>query len=395
MVRSIEPYATKHGNRFKVRFRLNGVQTSETFTTYEGAEEFARLLDTIGPGEARAIVDQRRGAQPGTQTLATYAHHHVDTLTGVGEEYRERCRRVIDRDLRHLGHLPITAITTTAVAKWVNALEVAGLAGKTIKNKHGFLSAVMAHAVRDRLIDANPCAGTRLPRSVAPDMVILTPDEYTVFLGYVTPRWQPMVHLLFATGLRFSELTALTIKDVDLGRGTLHVRQAWKDNGKRLGPPKSRRSVRTISLAPETVSILGGLIGKRGRDSFVLVNQVGGPVRLQTFHDNVWQPAVRLANGDPASAGKRIARRRDATGAVIEPATTPLGKRPRVHDARHSCASWLLAAGAPLNVVQAHLGHESITTTVDRYGHLLPSAQAAVAGALSQALGQAHPQIEP
>ncbi|MDX3849451.1 tyrosine-type recombinase/integrase [Streptomyces sp. AK02-01A] len=50
-----------------------------------------------------------------------------------------------------------------------------------------------------------------------------------------------------------------------------------------------------------------------------------------------------------------------------------LTKRPRIYDLRHTHASWLIAGKVPLPVIQARLGHESITTTVDRYGHLLES----------------------
>jgi integrase len=54
------------------------------------------------------------------------------------------------------------------------------------------------------------------------------------------------------------------------------------------------------------------------------------------------------------------------------------GRRPRIHDLRHTCASWLIQAGIPLPVIQQHLGHESIEITVGTYGHLdRRSAQAA------------------
>jgi integrase len=395
MSRAIEPYVTGAGEpRYKVRFRHAGRQSSRTFASDEGARTFVRLLDTLGADEAVRVLDERTGAPSGVVTLGEYALAHIDRMTGVGEDYRRRCRRLVTSDLKALADRPLTAITTKSVAAWVNGLESAGQSGKTIKNKHGFLSAVMKAAVRDRIIDANPCAGTRLPRSVVPAMTFLTPDEYATFLGYFTPRWQPMVALMFGTGARFSELTALTVSDVDPDHGTVSITKAWKDNGKHVGPPKSRRSVRTVTLAPETTHVLRELCEGRPGTALVVTNQRGGPVRLQTFHDNVWGPAVRLANGEPARAGKRVARRRDAHGNVIAPAKVPLGKRPRCHDARHSHASWLLAAGAPLNVVQAQLGHESITTTSDRYGHLMPSSRAAVSTALSLALTGAHPLIE-
>ncbi|MFH8747490.1 tyrosine-type recombinase/integrase [Streptomyces rimosus] len=53
--------------------------------------------------------------------------------------------------------------------------------------------------------------------------------------------------------------------------------------------------------------------------------------------------------------------------------TADLTKRPRIHDLRHTHAPWLIADKVRLPVIQGRLGHESITTTVDRYGHLLDS----------------------
>jgi integrase len=55
-----------------------------------------------------------------------------------------------------------------------------------------------------------------------------------------------------------------------------------------------------------------------------------------------------------------------------------LTKSPRVHDLRRTGASWMIQAGVPLPVIQQHLGHESIQTTIGVYGHLdRRSAQAA------------------
>lgn len=394
-----EMYVTARGEqRWKVRYRLGGKASSKTFGDERGARAFARLIDQVGPAEAVAILAERIGSPAGEPTLAEYATRHVENMTGVGTDYRRRCLRIIDRDLGALGPRPLSAITPDSIAAWVNTQHAAGASGKTIKNKHGFVSAVLGRAVREQVIPSNPCTGTRLPRSVAPAMTFLTHAEYARFLDYFTPYWQPMVALMFSTGARYSELTAITVADVDLEAATLSITKAWKDSGKHIGPPKSRRSVRTLSLAPETVGILRPLVEGRPGGSLILRNTRGGPVRLQTFHDNVWKPAVRLANGEPGQApgpkAKRVARRLDAAGRVIEPAAVPLGKRPRPHDARHTCASWLLGAGVPINYVQAHLGHESITTTVDRYGHIMPAARQAVAGALSMALSAAHPQIE-
>jgi integrase len=383
---------------WQVPFRLDRKQTSETFVEYQGAVRFAKLIDEVGPAEARRIVKVWAGASRESLSLAGWATEHVDSLTGVQDDTIKRYQAYIRNDLGRLGHLPLDAITVEAVGAWVKAIEKTGASGKTIKNKHGFLSAVMEHAVASKHVPANPCKGTRLPRTITEPMVFLTHDEYARFVGFVVPYWQPLVTTLFSTGLRWGEVTALRVGDVDLEQATATVVQAWKRD-RTLGPPKSSKSRRTISLAPETVALLRPLVAARPADAYVFTNTHGGPVRHQAFHDNVWQPAVRLANGEPAKApgpkGKRVAKRRGTDGKIIQPATLPLGKRPRIHDARHTCASWLLGAGVPINYVQAHLGHESITTTVDRYGHVMPAARQAIAGAMSFALTQAHPQIEP
>jgi integrase len=57
-----------------------------------------------------------------------------------------------------------------------------------------------------------------------------------------------------------------------------------------------------------------------------------------------------------------------------------------LHECRHTYASLLIAAGVPAKAVQTHLGHSSITTTFDRYGHLMPDVESVSAGQLQRFL---------
>jgi len=398
--------ATDGTETWKVRFRTGGrgsKASSRTFVTDGGANAFVKLLRDVGPARAVEILDARTGAAEGTPTVAQWCAVHIDALSGVQADTIDKYRAYVRNDLGALGPLPVDAVTHEDVARWVNAMAKRispktgkPTAGKTVKNKHGFLSAAFARAETKGLVSTNPCKGTRMPRTVTEPMVFLTHDEYTRFLGCFVPYWQPLVEFLFSTGLRWGEATALRIGEVDLERATVTVVRAWK-RGRVLGVPKSSKSRRTVALSPETVELLTPLIKGRSGDAYVFRNTLGDVVRHQTFHDNVWLPGVRLANGADArkEGAKRVARRRDAAGNVLAPLDPPLGKRPRIHDARHTNASWLLAANIPLNVVQAHLGHESITTTSDRYGHVMPAAQQYVRVAISQALSAAHPTVEP
>ena len=69
-----------------------------------------------------------------------------------------------------------------------------------------------------------------------------------------------------------------------------------------------------------------------------------------------------------------------------DPDAQRLTKRPRVHDLRHTHASWMIAAGTDLFVLQRRLGHESITTTTETYAHLLPDQQRAAADAAGRVM---------
>ena len=263
-----------------------------------------------------------------------------------------------------IGPLPLTALTNHDVAQWLNSLTGAA---KTAANKHGFLAGALNAAVRSRHIDSNPCDGNRLRRGEPSEMVFLTQEEFAMLHSCFGAHWQPLVEFLVASGARFGEATALKPGDVNTAEGTVRIQRAWRyvpKEGYQLGPPKTKRSIRTIDV-PATVLANLDLSGE-----WVFTNSGRGwrggptdPVRAQNFHSNAWAPALETAKDKG------------------------LTKRPRIHDLRHTNASWLIQAGVPLTVVQRHLGHESIQTTSDRYGHLDRKASRVVADVVGKALG--------
>jgi integrase len=99
-----------------------------------------------------------------------------------------------------------------------------------------------------------------------------------------------------------------------------------------------------------------------GPAALVFTSSEGDPLRNSNFRRRIWNEAV--------------------TEAGLEPGL-------RIHDLRHTCASLLIAEGAHPRAVMEHLGHSSITVTMDRYGHLFPSDMEALAEALGAARGRA------
>jgi integrase len=141
--------------------------------------------------------------------------------------------------------------------------------------------------------------------------------------------------------------TALTVGALDRGAHSARIHTAWKQSGKQ-GAPKSRRSRRTVAVPEQVFVALEPLIAGKRPGDLVFLSPRGARVRSGNFYNQVWGP-------------------------LVERVGPSIGKHPRVHDLRHSFASWALQAGIPLPVVQRQLGHESITTTVDTYGHLARS----------------------
>lgn len=364
---SIEVRETASGTSWRVRYRHAGQRGARTFVSEPAAMRWKALVE-VNPEQAlAALTAPVEAALPATVLDAVHAH--IDQLTGVESGTRANYRGMTSRHVEPhpLSRRLISAATRADVAAWVTWLhEERSLSGKTIANVHGLMSAAMTTAARDGLRADNPCRGMRLPRTTDTERehVYLTHAEFAALYQHIAAQWRPLVMLLVGTGMRFGEATALQVRDVDLVRREARIRRAWKPTGeggrRRLGPTKTRRSDRTVAVPAQTCALLEPLLHRRGPEDFVIVNRRGLPVRQPTFWRSCWRPAVAEFAGDEYEVTR--------SGITIK--NLGPGKHPRPHDLRHTWASWHIQAGTPLPIIQRQLGHESIQTTVDVYGHL-------------------------
>ncbi len=365
----------KQGKRWRVVYRVDGKQRVDVFTDPDKAARHVALIDRYGGEMARRILDAREAAPREQRSLADHAADYVARLEGVTDGTRKDYRGMIANRLEPsiLGQLPLVAVDREAVAAWVRDLPGST---KTRRNYHALVSAALASAVDEGLIPSNPARGVKIKQAEpVSSMVFLSAGEFAVLLSAVPADYRPLIATLAGTGMRWGEATALTVGDVDLDAQPprLRITKAWKRTGAAqtvLGPPKTRAGIRTLGLPSEVAEVLRPLVEGRPSDVLVFTKPDGSVVRQAWFHRYVWKPSL-----DRAAAGG-------------------LTKRPRIHDLRHTHASQLVASGLPLNAVQVRLGHESITTTVDRYSHLAPDYLALTAQASSLGLAQALPQIE-
>ncbi len=189
--------------------------------------------------------------------------------------------------------------------------------------------------LRERLISADPCAGIDSPRLGRPIPDSLSERDVESLLEAPSVqqplglRDKAMLELLYATGLRVSELVKLQLNQVDSHRGL--VRLMGKGGKERLVPMGEEAS---IWLDRYLAEARGLLLGPRQSDS-LFVTQRGGPMTRQAFWYLIKRHAKRAGITRPLSP----------------------------HTLRHAFATHLLNHGADLRVVQMLLGHSSLSTT--------------------------------
>jgi integrase len=162
------------------------------------------------------------------------------------------------------------------------------------------------------------------------------------------------------SSLRRGELLALRWENVDLGAGIIRVERAW-DVKEGAIDPKSRAGRRTVPIAAAL------------REALIEHKLRSGRSEGLTFGRTAEIPF------EPVSVRARALAAWKAAG------LDPIG----LHEARHSFASLMIAAGVNAKALSSYLGHSSIAITFDRYGHLMPGNEDEAAALLDAYLATA------
>lgn len=372
---SVTPRRNKDGQitSWRVQARESGTMHSQWFgrTAEAAAWEFADEVEKRGSWSSALRWLESKQKNPKMPTLAQFTEQYLDAasgmLTGIEPGTRHGYEAIARNSfLVFMGDYMVDSIDRTDVGRWVAWQEAQPssnrpgqkIAAKTVKNYHALLSNVFKAAIEQGLRTDNPARKTRLSGGVAREPVFLTRDEFQRLYDALDPYYRPLVAFLVGSQCRWSEATAITWADVstDTIPPTVRINKAWKKNPggtPTLSIPKTRKGRRTVSLWPELVA----LMGERGRaDELVFkAKRTGGKIWYGTFNGHIWANAVRDSG---------------------------LTREPNIHDLRHTGASWLIADGLPLPYIQERLGHESITTTVHTYGHLMPDAHTRMSASL-------------
>jgi integrase len=237
-----------------------------------------------------------------------------------------------------------------------------------IRRIHTVLMAAYNRAVKLGALPAAPKVGK--PAADVPDVHPPSHEQAKAVLSATTGLDHLTLRLSAVTGCRRGEVVALRWEDVDLERGTLHIRRSLvaAKGAVHLRPTKTgRKGHRKIGLDLPTLALLRKHLAAQAE--LRLANGLGAPEWVVS-DDGVkpWRP-------DHLTRVFIEARRAAGVEGV------------RLHDLRHYVATTMLADGEPIATVSQRLGHASVTTTANIYAHWIDDTDSEASERLASRLG--------
>lgn len=374
---TIQSRTTKSGiESHRVGYYEDGkLKWTPSMEVYEGAVKIKEIIESQGHEIALQILEAQQESD--AMTLKDWFPKHlaitsIKATDGTLDDYKKVAQRSW---MPRLGNLPLDTITRQDIIDFVawykaqpNQLTIAArekaeregkplpelktIKPKTVRNAHGLLSATLQSAVEAEHIGRNVAKGVPLPEDdEEEEKEIFTRREWDSFYDAMQDYYKPVVAFMLVTGTRIGEATAVQVRDLNLETNTVSVIRAWKKGVGRkrvLGRPKSRRSRRHVKLPDWAVELFAKAAQGKKRDDMLFPSPTGKRIDSSNFANRQWARALKKAG--------------------IDKHLTP-------HSSRHTYASWLLMAGVPPQTVQHILGHESLQTTSEVYGHHLLEAQ--------------------
>jgi integrase len=282
-----------------------------------------------------AVEDWLDGLRAGHITNRSGDPYKPSAIRGYEKELRLRALPV-------LGHLRLAEVTTRDVQRLVDGLVKVGLAPATIDG------AVTPRAAGRGEVRVNPTLGIEKPAVRSGAKRVVAPMDAEAMIAALEPAERALWATAMYAGLRRGELIGLRREDIDLATGVLHVRRGW-DMVEGEVAPKSRQGRRKVPIA----AVLRDHLDER---------------LLQAEDD-----------GHVFGAPQWVARTNDRARVRWQERGLPVLT---LHEARHTYASFAIAAGLNAKTLSTYMGHATIAITLDLYGHLMPGAEDEATGLL-------------
>lgn len=246
--------------------------------------------------------------------------------------------------LPYFGKTRLSDITPLKLRRWQNTLLCTKtrlgkpIAKSTVNSIERKFSALLNYAVKYYGLGDNPMHKVKTTASDTPEMQIWTEEEFLRALAFEKSRAHRLAYLfLFYSGMRIGELRALELSDIDFEHNKLSITKTLSAATGEITSPKNNASIRTITMPP------------------VIMKALREHLSYLTF-----TPSPLFMNFTEVVALHHLHAMADAAGLP----------RIRIHDLRHSHASYLIHHQVPIPAIAKRLGHATPATTLRTYSHI-------------------------
>ena len=343
-------------------------------TKSECVEKLKQLQEQYAPPKSDKVKPDMPFGEWMDFWYQNYSKPKLRPTTQAGYE-----NRIYQHIIPELGSIPLDQLTQNDLQQFYARLKRSGrllnaehygesLSDTVVRGCHANCRSALEKAVQEGLIRMNPAVGCKLPPKKAREMQVLTREEIQRFLIQAKAEGYFELFLLeLTTGLRRGELLALQWDDLNFENGELKItKQVYrtKENGLLISQPKTKSSIRTVSLPPPLLAIL-----KEYRECVNSRWMFPSPVKEDS-------PL------DPAYIRTRL-------HLILEHAQC---KQIRFHDLRHTFATVALGSGMDVKTLSATLGHVSAATTLDIYTHITNPMRSEAAAKIDQRIAKVDPK---
>ena len=321
-------------------------------TQKEARQEMTAIQQAVDSGTYQAPDKTTIGEWLDTW-MTTFCAAKVRPLTYSSYEV------VIKKHIKpNMGALRLQAVRGVHVQKLYNGMTAAGLSPKTVKNVAAILHKAFSVAMKQGMIQTNPCDAAELPKVMQKEIKPLTDAEIPQFLAAIddSPMRNAYALCLFA-GLREGECLGLSWDQVDFQARRITVSQQLqkeKKKGARYYIAPTTKSGKPRQIEPPEIAFRY-LRAERARqaenqlaagecwsnpDNLVFTDATGKHLAIHTCYKHFKRIAARIGRPDA-----------------------------RPHDLRHTAATVAIASGADIKSVQDLMGHATASFTLNVYAH--------------------------
>ena len=343
----------------------------KTFDSLAAAKGWrADALRAAGRGQLKAptTITVRDAAE---ELIAGMRDGSIPTRSGsrykpaATRSYHEALRR---RILPALGDMRLSDVRRADVQGIADRLTAEGLSASTVANQLDPLRVIFRRAIRRDVVSVDPTKELELRKPDGRRDRIATPEEARELLDALHTEDRALWATALYAGLRHGELRALRWSDIDIEARVIRVERGWDaKEGEQDG--KSAAARRTVPLIARLAPFLAAHKLATGRDDDALVFGATADVpfepstvRRRALAAWGWQSGAR--NPEP-----------DGPRRITLKARPDAMERIGLHEARHTFASLMIAAGVNAKALSTIMGHATIAITFDVYGHLMPGGE--------------------